>query len=327
MTTPAELTEEQREQRRTRARTTIETAIANAPHAETATPAELADIALDSLGELAAEILVDGTMMRSLTIKDGAATLELAEATEMVRIFAAGMRGCLDGHGASNYVEMEMTDGATGQGYTVTVQRRECPTPHQFRQQAEARVVELTAELEETRAATVARQVLGTTTEQPVVEAPVRVGRCTVMFEGGGRCEKDADHRAGRWSDDPHTPEPAKQSVAEPLKPTEREFLTFALDLAADRMASRDGFTDEDHAALDRFRRLADETQQPAPAVTEETVAEADRIVAYRNTDRPDVLLCREHGDGWMGLTPLTSEDLPDGGLCTWGDCGRDVLA
>ncbi|MFJ2675072.1 hypothetical protein [Streptomyces sp. NPDC087525] len=63
----------------------------------------------------------------------------------------------------------------------------------------------------------------------------------------------------------------------------------------------------------------------PGPA------ADADRIVAYRNSDRPGVLLCREHGDGWMGLTPLTSENLPDGGLCTWGwpgpeQCGRDVL-
>lgn len=55
-------------------------------------------------------------------------------------------------------------------------------------------------------------------------------------------------------------------------------------------------------------------------------------IVAYRNPDRPSVLLCRGHGRGW-GLTPLTSDDLPDGGLCTYGDpadpsdvCGRDVL-
>jgi hypothetical protein len=44
------------------------------------------------------------------------------------------------------------------------------------------------------------------------------------------------------------------------------------------------------------------------------------------------VLLCCEHGEGWSGLTPLTSEDLPDGGTCTWGMpfedevCGRDVL-
>jgi hypothetical protein len=56
-------------------------------------------------------------------------------------------------------------------------------------------------------------------------------------------------------------------------------------------------------------------------------------VVAYRNPDRPGVLLCREHGDGWWGLTPLTSDDLPKGGTCTYGDpadpddvCGRDVL-
>ncbi|MFB6813076.1 hypothetical protein ACFCV8_00815 [Streptomyces sp. NPDC056347] len=166
-TTPADLSEEQREERRARARTAIETGLRNTLDAWHQSPPRLdwaADAALDALGDLAAEILVDGTMMRSLTIKDGVATLELAEATEMVRIFAAGMRGCLDGHGASNYVEMEMTDGATGDAFTVTVQRRECPTPHQFRQQAEARAEQLAAELEETRAAlAVARQILGTT--------------------------------------------------------------------------------------------------------------------------------------------------------------------
>lgn len=55
-------------------------------------------------------------------------------------------------------------------------------------------------------------------------------------------------------------------------------------------------------------------------------------IVAYRDSCRPHVLLCREHGDGWAGMTPLATEDLPDGGICTWGrpgpsECGRDVLA
>ncbi|MFJ3283342.1 hypothetical protein [Streptomyces halstedii] len=149
-----ELTEEQREARRTRARDLIQDRLTETwpawrrPGRKPNLPLA-ADIALDSLGELAAEILVDGTMMRSLTIRDGVATLELAEASEMVQIFAAGMRGVLDGHGASNYVEMEMTDGQTGQGYTVTVQRRECPTPHQFRQQAEARVAELESQLAE----------------------------------------------------------------------------------------------------------------------------------------------------------------------------------
>ncbi|MGW1433093.1 hypothetical protein ACWD6K_31295 [Streptomyces sp. NPDC002431] len=43
------------------------------------------------------------------------------------------------------------------------------------------------------------------------------------------------------------------------LNDAERQFLTFALDLAADEMASRDGFTDEDEAALEMFRRMAAE--------------------------------------------------------------------
>lgn len=49
-------------------------------------------------------------------------------------------------------------------------------------------------------------------------------------------------------------------------------------------------------------------------------------VVAYRNPSRPGVLLCREHGYAVAGLVPLGSEDLPDGGICTHDDCGRDVL-
>jgi hypothetical protein len=56
----------------------------------------------------------------------------------------------------------------------------------------------------------------------------------------------------------------------------------------------------------------------------------AEGVVAYR-PDRPGELLCREHGYPWFGQ-PLTSNDLPDGGVCTYklgrllGTCGRDVL-
>ncbi|MFE3123708.1 hypothetical protein ACFXHD_09835 [Streptomyces hydrogenans] len=39
-------------------------------------------------------------------------------------------------------------------------------------------------------------------------DSPAHVGRCPVMFQGGGRCEKRAGHRPS-GSDDPHTPEPA----------------------------------------------------------------------------------------------------------------------
>lgn len=43
-----------------------------------------------------------------------------------------------------------------------------------------------------------------------------------------------------------------------PLTAADRQFLTFALDLADERMANRsDEFEDDDHAALARLRRLA----------------------------------------------------------------------
>ncbi|MGW2708650.1 hypothetical protein ACWC4J_06610 [Streptomyces sp. NPDC001356] len=57
----------------------------------------------------------------------------------------------------------------------------------------------------------------------------------------------------------------------------------------------------------------------------------AEGVVAYRRPDRPGEMLCREHGFPWFAQ-PLTSDDLPDGGICTYargglGECGRDVLA
>ncbi|MER5974403.1 hypothetical protein ABT112_32640 [Streptomyces sp. NPDC002055] len=60
--------------------------------------------------------------------------------------------------------------------------------------------------------------------------------------------------------------------------------------------------------------------------------AQPDQIVAYQHPDLSDVLLCREHGEGWAGLIPLTSHDLPFVGFCSWGTeddtavCGRALL-
>ncbi|WP_237313822.1 hypothetical protein [Streptomyces sp. AMCC400023] len=75
---------------------------------------------------------------------------------------------------------------------------------------------------------------------------------------------------------------PAAVSVVPPatnqtalLSGAERQFLTFALDLAFDRMVSDDGFTDEDEAALAKLRRLAAEATPVAvsPADANETAA------------------------------------------------------
>lgn len=47
------------------------------------------------------------------------------------------------------------------------------------------------------------------------------------------------------------------------LTAAERQFLTFALDLAADHMANRGNeFDEDDEAALARLRRMADEAGQ-----------------------------------------------------------------
>lgn len=95
--------------------------------------------------------------------------------------------------------------------------------------------------------------------------------------------------------------------------------------------------------AADRETCLDRHSVEGEPVCCDKAVAEfrtergipqyLDGVVAFRNPDRPDVLLCREHGKGWAWMTPLTAEELPDGGICTHGDpadtsavCGRDVL-
>lgn len=63
-----------------------------------------------------------------------------------------------------------------------------------------------------------------------------------------------------------------------------------------------------------------------APAPETQTV-DTDRIVAYRSPQGRS-LYCTRHVDELFGavFTPVTSDDLPDGGLCTFPDCGADVL-
>ena len=155
------LTQEQRDRRWKQAHTAISNALTASWTEWRRTGrrpdfAKAADYVMDGLGDLAAEILSDGTMMQALTIKDGQVCLELQPATDMLKIWVAAMRGVLDGYGAENYVETEMQAPAVAMdlrdkdtpydSYTVTVQRREGTTPHQFRVKAEARVAAVLAE-------------------------------------------------------------------------------------------------------------------------------------------------------------------------------------
>lgn len=67
------------------------------------------------------------------------------------------------------------------------------------------------------------------------------------------------------------------------LTAVERQFLTFALDLAADEMASRgDEFGDEDEAALETLRRVAAEEQ---PAETQGTTTDKAAALGLTDTD------------------------------------------
>ncbi|MFE9461672.1 hypothetical protein [Streptomyces californicus] len=88
----------------------------------------------------------------------------------------------------------------------------------------------------------------------------------------------------------------------------------------------------EEQAASPR-RRLAGEAAAGAHQTKQAQPADEDQpVVAYRDPRHPRVLFCLDHGARWHGVVPVTAEDLPDGGICTFGQlssyaCGRDVLA
>jgi hypothetical protein len=74
-------------------------------------------------------------------------------------------------------------------------------------------------------------------------------------------------------------PAPADRTAV--LTADERAMLSFALDLAQDRIFYSEGeFTDEDQAAVDSLRRMADEAQQPEVEVDATILAELQQHLA-----------------------------------------------
>ncbi|MFD5208452.1 hypothetical protein ACFWNF_16180 [Streptomyces anulatus] len=128
----------------------------------------------------------------------------------------------------------------------------------------------------------VARQLLGTTeTAAPSVDeqelVQLRWGLDDVMYGDDDTTTVllSGPGREPYWVElDPERTAALRAALAGPAAPpalndSDRQFLTFALELAADQMAARgDEFDDEDEAALVKFRALA--TPPAAPAAPEE---------------------------------------------------------
>lgn len=77
------------------------------------------------------------------------------------------------------------------------------------------------------------------------------------------RLRAELGQARGTTGQDTTVPADGEQQIAE-LTDADRQFLRFALDEAADRMYSSDGFTDDDEAALSKLRRLAADPEPTA---------------------------------------------------------------
>ncbi|MFF4751807.1 hypothetical protein [Streptomyces sp. NPDC001270] len=116
---------------------------------------------------------------------------------------------------------------------------------------------------------------------------------CSAMFADPNgtwhQCTEDPNHDTaqGHDSGDWSWPDAAEQAAPCPpavvLTAADRQFLTFALDQAAEEMSYRDGFTDDDQAALDKLRQVAE-----AQPFTAAELANAAADVAALDAEFPD---------------------------------------
>lgn len=97
---------------------------------------------------LEARLTADLSLLRA---GDAGLGFELQAAGRAVAIMAGQLACWMRGHGAENYTETSFSLGHHEAPYVVTVQRRDRPTPHEFRLRAEARSARLAALLEEAR--------------------------------------------------------------------------------------------------------------------------------------------------------------------------------
>jgi hypothetical protein len=83
--------------------------------------------------------------------EDGTVVVDVHFPESFAQLMLANFRWYLDEHDAPNYVQMPMTDMTTGETYVCTIGRPGGQSPHEMRRLAEARVMQLEAELARTR--------------------------------------------------------------------------------------------------------------------------------------------------------------------------------
>jgi hypothetical protein len=106
------------------------------------------------------------------------------------------------------------------------------------------------------------------------------------LFRNPPGAERLGDATPGEIADAVLAVLPASADRAAVLSKAERTMLTYALDQAQEHIWSRDGFTDEDQAAVDSLRRMADEAQ-PADAwdVPDARPGTTDYTLGQRRSD------------------------------------------
>ncbi|WP_053353860.1 hypothetical protein [Leucobacter musarum] len=90
----------------------------------------------------------DALKLRYVSLKEGTAQITVEDAESTVLFITEIAKQWFDSIGGVNYVETKLaTAGADEPEFVFTMQRASGMTPHELRQSAEARVVELEAEL------------------------------------------------------------------------------------------------------------------------------------------------------------------------------------
>lgn len=182
-------------------------------------------------------------------------------------------------------------------------------------------------------AAETLRRMADETPQQP--EAP----DCDVEFEGGGHCSKPAGHRT-LANQDPHTPVVAQAPVRctasvlrKPHGPHGWEPQPGMDPIRCPGFCCCD-HPDAEHSVYGCADGCPCEYMPAVPAAVaqpdEEAATPDPDVVAYRSNGGR-LLRCIAHAPEWAAILcgdfhPVTSEDLPDGGICTYPDCGADVL-